>query len=341
MTLASTDAIALADARSLAAELMLRVIKGEDPQAERRAKRDAGTFAELAQKYLEQYAQKRNKSWRQSDALIHRHVLPQWGKLPADTITRADVKALMRRLDDTPSTGNQTLAAVSAIYSWAVKEDILPANPCKLVDRNLTKSRERILSTSEIPLVWSAFDDAGPMIATALKLILVLGQRPGEIARMRHEHLKDGFWEMPGQPIPGVWPGTKNGQGHRVPLSKPAKELLAQFEGEDNGYVFATVNGNPVRDLDIAMRNACRKLNIEPVKPHDLRRTFGSTVTALGFGRGAMDRILNHRQHSVSSIYNRHGYGREDQHIMESVGAHIMSLVNGAPTSNVVIANFS
>jgi hypothetical protein len=77
------------------------------------------------------------------------------------------------------------------------------------------------------------------------------------------------------------------------------------------------------------------------VKPHDLRRTFGSTVTALGFGRDAMDRILNHRQRSVSSIYDRHGYGREDQHIMESVGAHIMSLVNGAPTSNVVIANFS
>src|SRR5262247_229881 len=37
----AADAIALADARKLAADLMLRVIKGEDPGAERRAERGA------------------------------------------------------------------------------------------------------------------------------------------------------------------------------------------------------------------------------------------------------------------------------------------------------------
>src|ERR1700757_1430425 len=47
----AADAIALAVARKLAAELMLRVIKGEAPGAERRAERGAGTFAELASRY--------------------------------------------------------------------------------------------------------------------------------------------------------------------------------------------------------------------------------------------------------------------------------------------------
>jgi len=337
----AADAIALADARKLAAELMLRVLKGEDPQTEKRAKRGAGTFAELAERYLEQHAKKRNKSWKQADALIRRNVLPRWGKLPADAVTRADVKALMRSMEEAPITANQTLAAVSAIYSWTMREEILLNNPCKLVKGNPTRDRERILSASEIPAVWSAFDDAGPIVGAALKLILLLGQRPGEVSHMRFEHIQDGWWEMPGQEIPGVWPGTKNGYAHRVPLAKPARELLAAFDGEGNGYVFATVNGNAVRGLDDAMRTICRKLNIERVTPHDLRRTFGSTVTALGFGRDAMDRILNHKSKSISTVYDRHSYAREDLHIVESVGAHIMGLAQGnAAPSNVIAAKF-
>ena len=338
--IASADAIALADARKLAAELMLEVIRGKDPAAERRAERGAGTFAELAERYLEQHAKKRNKSWKQADALIRRNVLPRWGKLPADAITRADVKALMRSMEEAPMTANQTLAAASAIYSWAMREEILPNNPCKLVKGNPTRDRERILSASEIPMVWSAFDDAGPIVGMALKLILLLGQRPGEICHMRLEHLRDGFWEMPGEVIPGIWPGTKNACGHRVPLSAPARALVAKFEGEGSGYVFANARGGALDGLDVTMRNICHKLRIERATPHDLRRTFGSTVTALGFGRDAMDRILNHKSGGVSAIYDRYSYESEDQRIMEAVASKIMTLVHGVAPSNVVRAKF-
>src|SRR5262249_26248519 len=44
-TIASADAISLADARQLAAKLMLEVIQGKDPAAEKRAARGTGTFA--------------------------------------------------------------------------------------------------------------------------------------------------------------------------------------------------------------------------------------------------------------------------------------------------------
>jgi integrase len=339
-TIGAADAIALADARKLAAELMLRVIKGEDPAAAKRAERSAGTFADLAERYLEQHAKKRNKSWKQGNALIRRNVLPHWGELAADSITRADVKAMMRRMDNIPIAANQTLAAVSAVFTWAMREEILPTNPCKLVMGNPTLSRERILSASEIPAVWSAFDDADPILGAALKLILLLGQRPGEVSHMRHEHLRDGFWEMPGQPIAGVWPGTKNGSAHRVPLSKPARELIAKLQGEGTGYVFATVNGNAVSGLDGVMRSVCQKLNIGRATPHDLRRTFGSTVTALGFGRDAMDRLLNHKSHGVGAVYDRYSYEAEDQRIVEAVASKIMMLVHDTAPSNVVIAKF-
>ena len=49
------------------------------------------------------------------------------------------------------------------------------------------------------------------------KVLLLTGQRPGEVAHMRYEHVKDGWWELPGAPDAATkWPGTKNAQTHRV-----------------------------------------------------------------------------------------------------------------------------
>ena len=89
-----------------------------------------------------------------------------------------------------PSVANQALAAASTIFTWAVVQEIVPFNPCRGVERNKMQSRDRVLSAGELPLFWSAFDGAGLIRGSALKLVLLLGQRPGEVANMRHEHVQ-------------------------------------------------------------------------------------------------------------------------------------------------------
>src|SRR6516225_8492373 len=54
MSIGPANAIALSDARMLAAEAMLAVARGKDPAADKKAERGAGTFAELTAKYVEQ-----------------------------------------------------------------------------------------------------------------------------------------------------------------------------------------------------------------------------------------------------------------------------------------------
>jgi hypothetical protein len=49
-----------------------------------------------------------------------------------------------------------------------------------------------------------------------------------------------------------------------------------------------------------------------------------------------MDRIANHRKGGVTDVYDRHGYTDEDQRIMTAVAGHILMLVEGTGTSNVV-----
>jgi integrase len=331
--LGNANAIGLADARKLAAEVMLDAIRGKDPAAERKAERGAGTFAELAERYLEQHAKKHNKSWQQPDRLVRRYLLPKWGKLQAATIVRADVKAIMAKIA-APILANQVLAAGSSIFSWAVKQEFLAANPCRGVDRNETRSRERILADSEVPLFWTAFDDAGLVVSCALKTLLLTGQRPGEVTHMRREHLKDGWWEMPGAPVPELaWPGTKNGASHRVWLPAPVREILAELDdGATTGFVFAGAN----KRLDGAMRAVCSQLGVERATPHDLRRTHGSTITALGFGRDAMNRVQNHIEGGIATVYDRHAYAEENRRVMEAVAGKIVALATGETDAKVV-----
>jgi integrase len=324
------DGIGLSDARRMAAELMLRVLKGEDPAAEKRANRTSTTFGTLASRYVEEYSKRRNKSWRQADTLVSRYVLPAWGDLDATAITRADVRALLGKIT-APVLANQVQASLSAIFTWAGKQELLAHNPARGVERHATVSRERVLSDSELPLFWSAFSEAG-VPGLALKVLLLTGQRPGEITHMRHEHIADGWWELPGQPSYG-WPGTKNGQTHRVWLAQPVRDIIVLLDGGDDGdgFVFG-----PSSDLSGTMRSICKQLAVPRATPHDLRRTFSTTVTGLGFGRDAMNRVTNHREGGISSVYDRHQYAAENTRIMEAVAAKLLTLAEGLTALNVI-----
>jgi integrase len=314
------SALPLGDARVEARRLTVLVDQGRDPQSERAAERSRGTFADLAERYVEEWAKARNKSWHQADRLVRRFLLPAWGRLPADKVKRADVRALIGKIG-APILANQVLAAASAIFTWAIRQDILGNNPCKLVDRNPTQARERVLSDSEIPAFWEAFGRAG-LPGDSLKLILLTGQRPGEISAMRPEDIADGWWTLRGDPV-GAWQGTKNKRTHRVWLPEAARALVGERGRRAN--------------LTAAMARICKDLGVERVTPHDLRRTFSTRVVALGFGRDAMNRVTNHREGGIADVYDRHDYAEENKRVMEAVARHILDLAEGGPAAANVV----
>ena len=88
---------------------------------------------------------------------------------------------------------------------------------------------------------------------------------------MRTEHIKDGWWELPGKPVAELdWPGTKNGSNHRVWLPAAAKAIIEELEA--TGVVFAGPRGRAIGMLDGPMREISKALKVEPATPHDLRR---------------------------------------------------------------------
>jgi hypothetical protein len=97
------------------------------------------------------------------------------------------------------------------------------------------------------------------------------------------------------------------------------------------GFVFAGARGGSVHGLDDAMRSICGKLGVDRATLHDLRRTHGTTITKLKFGRAAMNRIQNHKEGGIGDVYDVHDYAAENRHIMEAIAAHIMALAEGHP----------
>src|SRR5262249_57371986 len=126
-------------------------------------------------------------------------------------------------------------------------------------------------------------------------------------------------------------------------LAEPVRTVLAELAGDDEpkvGFVFAGPRGQPIGQLDAAMRDICAKLGVERATPHDLRRTFSTKVTSLGFGREALNRVTNHREGGIASVYDRHGYAEENRRVMEAVAGHILALAEGGGDERGVRAHF-
>ena len=97
-----------------------------------------------------------------------------------------------------PRTGPR--ATLSAFYAWAIGQGLADINPVIGTDRaGIERSRERVLSAAEIRSVWAAAgeDDHGRI----LKLLLLTGQRRGEVAGMTWGELDldKAVWSMPAQ----------------------------------------------------------------------------------------------------------------------------------------------
>ena len=86
-----------------------------------------------------------------------------------------------------------------------------------------------------------------------------------------------------------------------------------------SGFAFAGPNGRPVDKIEGRCRQSASTWALIAPRRTTCRRTHGTMITKLSFGRDAMNRIQNHREGGIASVYDRHGYAEENQRIMEAV----------------------
>src|SRR5262249_33568855 len=169
MSLGDYPTLGLADARRLAASALREVQLGTDPAEAKVRAREADSFAELADLYLERHAKPTKRTWAHDQWLLNRELLPLWRNRKAVDIRRADVIALLDEIVErgTPVLANRTKALISKIFNFGIRRGVVEANPAYGVGNpgGQEQRRDRVLSPDEIRVVWKALNNEPPKIA--------------------------------------------------------------------------------------------------------------------------------------------------------------------------------
>src|SRR5262249_24201699 len=175
---------------------------------------------------------------------------------------------------------------------------------------------ERVHSDAELREIWRAADTEGYPFGPVIQLLLLTGARREEVAGMRWSELAADFslWTLPAERV-------KNKTRHEIPLSAPARALLAELP-RISEFVFTTTGSTPVSGFARAKHRLDRAIS-PPLPPwvlHDLRRSLASGMAALGVQMPVVEKILNHVGGSfagVAGIYQRYDFAKEKRHALE------------------------
>lgn len=123
--------VSLAEVRKAATQHRGRIFHGADPVSEKRAERtqDGNTVQALYKLYRSR-KETVLRSWSEVRRIMEREVLPAWRQRRVADIKRRDVRELVEQKAQTsPIQANRVLQRISAMFTFAVDQDWIEANP--------------------------------------------------------------------------------------------------------------------------------------------------------------------------------------------------------------------
>ena len=277
------DGVSLTSARSIALAYRERVVKGEDPGADiQRAESERGqmpTVSEFIPEYIKRHAKPKKQSWKQDEQILNKWVKPSLGMMKMDEVTRRDIVSVLDAVRDSGATRQpgKVLAVTRMMFKVAIQRGILDNTPCMYIEESQPEPPRRAMTAAQVWLWWTltgeAIESDAPAIpkasALALRLLLLTGQRPGEIAKATRDelHLESDFgayWLIPGERRKKG--RAKKGNDHAVALEPLAVETIRQAMAlSDSEYIFEKANGGPVQ-ID-SLEDSLDRIFSKPPRP--------------------------------------------------------------------------
>ena len=355
-------------ARRKAAEYRAAALRGEDPyaalqaskaavieaarrEAEQRENPDPKTVNDLAREYLARWGKRKSDGGATDRRVIDKDVLPEIGEMPIGRVSRRDIVRLLDKIADrnAPIMANRTHALVRRLFNFALARGLLVTSPVVKIERNAEPPRTRHLSAEQIPVFLRGLDAATcePNIKALLRFMLITARRRSEALLINAAEIDDqGIWCLPAE-------RAKNGKEFLLPLPPIALELLAEAGTDANGYFFTSGRtGQPYQPRSID--HACRDLfllrqrrkgkaapkpplaGMEPIVPHDLRRTAATQMRAIGVSREDVKLVLGHTETDVlGRHYDRHDGLAEKRRALQLWTSYLADLL--APKAGNVV----
>ena len=349
VTLGQWPAVGLAQAREEARMVKAEVRSGIDPRARRAgayaaAKAEAQaearkTFRAIAENYIAIECPGLRRGV-ETEAIIRRELLPPWRDRHTAGFRRSDLTELTDHLivTGTPMAAYRVYQTATRIFNWALNRGDIEASPFAAMKPPIKRvARDRALKDHEIKTLWAAWAHLGYPFGLLQRVLLLLGQRRSEVAKMRWPEVDfdKREWTIPAS-------RSKSRREHIVPLADAVVDILDGLPRFAEGdFVFTTTAGRvPVTGFSgVKIRTdqilAGQGTAIENWRVHDLRRTCRTGLARLGVPEVVSERVLNHQAQGLAKVYNQHEYLAEKRDALARWAQEVMNIIE-PPPDNVV-----
>jgi integrase len=203
---------------------------------------------------------------------------------PLEYVTAAVVQMLMDRKAGKPGAANNRKMYLSAMFGWAVRQQIMRANPARDAERVSYATEGFHTWTVEEVRQFEARHPVGTKPRLALALLLLTGSRRGDVVTFGRQHVKDGTLRF----VP-----RKTRHKRKTLSEKPIlPELAAIIDASPTGDLtfLVTGAGKPFTANGFGnwFRKRCDEAGLPHCTAHGLRKA-GATFAAEA---GATDRQL-------------------------------------------------
>ncbi|MBI3441297.1 MAG: site-specific integrase [Proteobacteria bacterium] len=370
MTVGHVGALGLTEARDKARNFHAMAKDGIDPRELIRNKKEEKledsrlTFQSVSVEFINRYCKGkddkgngrlRTATLAEYERILNASEFKAWEKRSIRTIDR---KTILQALDSVvdrgaPIMANRYSAVLSKLLNWSFERGYIHEIP-PVPKPGKENQRDRILSNHEIAEVWNAAGKKEGLFGNIVKLLLLTGQRRGEVSGMCWNELHDLDKKTARWIIPAT--RSKNGIEHNVSLSPLAVQIIESLPRiAKSPYCFTTTGKTPTSGftnmkerLDkLIADNRVEKKQEEAMPPwmlHDLRRTAASGMARLNVPPHIVEKILNHTGGEISgvaAVYNRHEYAGEKQNALNAWSSYVANQISGKKDNNVRYLNKS
>lgn len=295
--------MSIEQARAEAQKVITEMIRGKNPNEEKKKLRAETTFGEMFNLFIENYAKHHKKTWQSDEKDVPRF-LGRWFQRKLSVITKQEILNLHEKIrqENGLYQANRLLARIHIIFNKAIEWGWIGINPSQGVKKFKEKSRERFLHPDELPRFFESLDaEINDTIRDYIYVSLFTGARRSNVLEMRWEELNFERKEW-------LIPETKNGEALRIHLIERVIEILKVrkathgkrewvFEGSGaTGHLMEPKKG---------WKRILERAGIKDLRLHDLRRTLGSWQAATGANSFMIGQSLGHKNQASTAVYAR------------------------------------
>ena len=263
------------------------------------------TVGTWARSWLAEQVQLKPATQIRYDVALRNQILPTWEHVPLHAVSHPAITTWVQRLCESglaPATVRYAYRVLSLLLSRAVRDGRIGRNPAEGTRLPRTHRGEmRFLDHHEVDQLARACGQYDLMI----RLLAYTGMRWGEVAALRVRNVdldrrRIDIVESASEASGRVTIGTpKSHQSRWVPvplfLANPLAEHIHDRRPMD--LVFTGPEGGPLRNSNFRRRvfdRATRSVDLDGLRPHDLRHTAASLAVASGANVKAVQQMLGH-----------------------------------------------